>query len=174
MKYAESKGVLLVHAAGNSSKNIDKRDNFPSRAIADGSEANNWLEIGASSWGDNENFVGSFSNYGKTTVDVFAPGVEIYSTTPDNTYQSFDGTSMAAPSTAGVAALIMSYFPELSAFQVRDIIRKSSRRFDNLTVIRPGDSQLSVKFDELSITGGLVNAYEAIKMAQSMSMQKEN
>jgi len=174
VKYAKSKGVLLIHAAGNSSKNIDKRNNFPSKKLDEGKEATNWLEIGASSWGDDENFVGSFSNYGKETVDVFAPGVEIYSTTPDNTYKAFDGTSMAAPSTAGVAALVMSYYPELTAFQVRDILRKSSRKFDNLTVIRPGDSGIEVDFSELSITGGLINAYEALKMAESMSVAKEN
>ncbi|MEP2772761.1 MAG: S8 family peptidase [Fulvivirga sp.] len=174
VKYAESKGILLIHAAGNSSKNIDKRNNFPSKNLDGGKEATNWLEIGASSWGDDENFVGSFSNYGKETVDVFAPGVEIYSTTPDNTYKAFDGTSMAAPSTAGVAALVMSYYPELTAFQVRDILRKSSRKFDNLTVIRPGDSGIEVDFSELSITGGLINAYEALKMAESMSVAKEN
>lgn len=174
VKYAESKGVLLIHAAGNSSKNIDKRDNFPSRKLSDGKEASNWLEIGASSWGDDENFVGSFSNYGKETVDVFAPGVEIYSTTPDNTYKAYDGTSMAAPSTAGVAALVMSYYPDLTAFQVRDILRKSARKFENLTVIRPGDSGIEVDFSELSITGGLINAYEAMKMAESMSINKEN
>ncbi len=132
VKYAEKKGVLLVHAAGNSSKNIDKGRNFPTKRYSKSSTASNWLEIGASSWGDDENFVGSFSNFGKETVDVFAPGVQIYSTTPDNTYKTYDGTSMAAPATSGVAALLMSYFPDLSASQVKDIILKSSRRFDNL------------------------------------------
>src|SRR5690606_21459964 len=97
IKYAESKGVLLVHAAGNSAKNIDSENNFPTRRLNDNSEASTWLEIGASSWGDGENFVGGFSNYGKKTVDVFAPGVSIYSTIPGNEYASFNGTSMAAP-----------------------------------------------------------------------------
>jgi len=174
IKYAENKGVLLVHAAGNSSKDIDDKNNFPTKKLSEGKEASNWLEIGASSYGDDADFVGNFSNYGKNTVDVFAPGVQIFSTTPDNTYKAFDGTSMAAPSTSGVAALVMSYFPELTAFQVRDIIKKSSRKFDNLQVNKPGDSGEVVQFSELSITGGLVNAYEAIKMAQSMTIQKEN
>lgn len=174
VKYAEKKGVLLVHAAGNSSKNIDKSNNFPTKKLTEDGVANNWLEIGASSWGDDENFVGSFSNYGKNTVDVFAPGVDIYSTTPGNNYESYDGTSMASPSTAGVAALIMSYFPDLTAFQVKDIIRKSSRKFEHLEVIKPGQAGDEVEFSDLSITGGLVNAYEAMKMAQSMSMKKEN
>jgi len=172
VKYAESKGVLMVHAAGNSSKDIDEKNNFPSRRFDNGKEAGNWLEIGASAAGDGIDFVGSFSNYGKKTVDVFAPGVNIYSTTPENTYESFNGTSMAAPSTAGVAAILMSYYPDLSAFQVRDILRKSSRKFDNLKVKKPGTEEL-VEFSALSISGGLINAYEAVKMAESMTLESE-
>ncbi|MEM9856550.1 MAG: S8 family peptidase [Bacteroidota bacterium] len=174
VKYAEKKGVLLVHAAGNSSKNIDKGRNFPTKRYSKSSTASNWLEIGASSWGDDENFVGSFSNFGKETVDVFAPGVQIYSTTPDNTYKTYDGTSMAAPATSGVAALLMSYFPDLSASQVKDIILKSSRRFDNLKVFKPGKEDEKIDFSELSITGGIINAYEAVKLAQEMSVSRAN
>lgn len=174
VKYAESKGVLLVHAAGNSSKNIDTGRNFPTKTYADSkTKATNWLEIGASAWGTGSDFVGDFSNYGKETVDVFAPGVNIYSTTPDNKYESFNGTSMAAPNTAGVAALLMSYYPELTAFQVKDIITKSSRKFDNLKVTKPGKEEL-VEFKDLSISGGLINAYEALKMAESMTVGKQN
>lgn len=170
IKYAESKGVLLVHAAGNSSKNIDSESNYPTKRLNDNSEATTWLEIGASSWGKDEDFVASFSNYGKQTVDVFAPGVDIYSTTPDNGYQFLNGTSMAAPSTTGVAALIMSYYPELTAYQVKDIIKKSSRKFENLVVSKPGSGETD-NFSNLSITGGLVNAYEAIKLAEEMSLK---
>lgn len=172
VKYAESKGVLLVHAAGNSSKDLDNSNNFPSKTYTGAkATAGNWLEIGASSWGTDETFVGSFSNYGKTTVDVFAPGVNIYSTTPDNTYQSFNGTSMAAPTTSAVAALLMAYYPELTAYQVKDILVKSSRKFDALKVQKPGKKDL-VDFNELSVSGGLINAYEAIKMAESMTIEK--
>ncbi|TRX48585.1 S8 family serine peptidase [Fulvivirga sp. M361] len=174
IKYAESKGVLLVHAAGNSSKNIDTGKNYPTKKYSEDLSANNWLEIGASSWGDDENFVGSFSNYGKNTVDVFAPGVQIYSTTPGDSYKTFDGTSMAAPATSGVAAMLMSYYPELSAFQVRDIIRKSARTFDHLKVVKPGKDKEKIDFEELSITGGIINAYEAVKMAESMTLKKGN
>ncbi|UII21144.1 S8 family peptidase [Fulvivirga ligni] len=174
VKYAESKGVLLIHAAGNSSKDLDKSNNFPNRSYEDSKEeATNWLEIGASAWGENADLVGSFSNYGKHTVDVFAPGVDIYSTTPDNTYESFNGTSMAAPNTSGVAALLMSYYPGLTAYQVKDIITKSARHFDNLKVTKPGKDDL-VDFKSLSIYGGLINAYEAVKMAESMSIDKGN
>lgn len=170
VQYAEQKGVLLIHAAGNDGENIDEKKNFPTRIYADGKEAKNWIEVGASAWGGEE-IVGSFSNYGKKMVTLFAPGVEIYSTVPGNKYKNENGTSMASPSTAGVAALLMSYFPELSAIEVKDILMKSTRKFDNLQVQKPGGG--NAKFDQLSITGGLVNAYEAVKMAQTLKMQKQ-
>lgn len=164
VKYAESKGVLLVHGAGNDDDDNDTKPSFPSRFYKDGKEATNWIEVGASSWGADSTLVAEFSNYGKKTVDIFAPGVKIYSTTPENTYQELDGTSMASPATAGVAALLMSYFPQLQATQVREILRQSSRKFDNLQVKKPGTTSVT-SFNELSISGGLVNAYEAVKLA---------
>ena len=167
VKYAEQKGILLIHAAGNDGEDIDKENSFPTRFYNDGTEAKNWLEIGASSWGDNDEFAASFSNYGKKSVDLFAPGVDIYSTQPNSEYTSEDGTSFASPATAGVAALLMSYFPEFSALDIKDILKKSTRKFDNLQVQRPGGKG-SVKFSDLSNTGGLINAYEAVKLAQSM------
>lgn len=171
VKYAEQKGVLLIHAAGNEGDDIDEEKNFPSRYYLDGKEAKNWLEIGASAWGSDQEFVGSFSNYGKKSVDFFAPGVDIYSTTPGNTYKNESGTSMASPATAGVAALLMSYFPELSALEIKDILKRSTRKFDNLDVLNPSGKG-KIKFSELSNTGGLVNAYEAVKMAQLVKSQK--
>jgi cell wall-associated protease len=171
VKYAEQKGVLLIHAAGNDGENLEEKKNFPSRYYSDNKEAKNWLEIGASAWGSDQNFVGSFSNYGKKSVDFFAPGVEIYSTTPGNTYKNQSGTSMACPTTAGVAALLMSYFPELTYLEVKDILKKSTRKFDNLEVVNPGGTG-NIKFSELSNTGGLVNAYEAVKMAKVVKSQK--
>jgi cell wall-associated protease len=171
VKYAEQKGVLLVHAAGNDGANNDEKPNFPNRVYLDGKEARNWLEIGASSFGSDEDFVGGFSNYGKKSVDVFAPGVEIYSTTPGNTYEELQGTSMAAPMVAGVAALLIAYFPDLSMVEVRDILRNSSRKFDGLKVQTPGGKGKE-NFSDLSISGGLINAYEAVKMAQMMMSLK--
>jgi subtilisin family serine protease len=170
VRYAEQKGVLLVHAAGNDSEDIDVNKNYPSKFYLDGKEAKNWIEVGASSAGSDEDLVGSFSNYGRKMVSLFAPGVEIYSTVPDNKYKNNDGTSMASPATAGVAALLMSYFPELTALQVKDILMKSSRKFDNLKVQKPGGGK--VDFNQLSASGGLVNAYEAVKMAKAMKSMK--
>ena len=166
VKYAESKGVLLVHAAGNDGDNNDKEENYPSRIFKNGAEARNWLEIGASSFGADEHFVATFSNYGKKSVDLFSPGVEIYSTVPNNKYEDLQGTSMASPATAGVAALLLSYFPDLTTAQVKDILRQSTRKFDGLKVTKPGSAE-QVLFNSLSSTGGLVNAYEAVKMAET-------
>jgi cell wall-associated protease len=171
VKYAESKGVLLIHAAGNEEDNLDNDPNFPNRSYAKGGNAKNWLEIGASSYGADKEFVGSFSNYGKKSVDLFAPGVQIYATTPNNTYESLQGTSMACPATVGVAAMLLEYFPSLNASDVKEILRQSTRKFDHLKVTKPGTDEL-VEFSELSSTGGIVNAYEAVKLAQSWKPKK--
>lgn len=171
VKYAEQKGVLLIHAAGNESEDIDVDKNYPSRFYLDGKEAKNWLEIGASSAGTGADFVGSFSNFGKKQVDLFAPGVDIYSTYPGNTYKDESGTSMASPTTAGVAALVLSYFPELTAIELKNVLRSSTRKFDGLEVQKPGGGR--TLFSNLSNTGGLINAYEAVKMAQDLKAQKQ-
>ncbi len=173
VKYAESKGVLLIHAAGNDGDDLDKDTNFPSRTYKDGKQAKAWLEIGASAWGSNEDFVGSFSNYGKKSVDLFAPGVQIYSTTPNNTYEDLQGTSMACPATVGVAAMLLEYFPDLTAEQLKSILNQSTRKFDGLKVTKPGTTEI-VPFNQLSISGGIINAYEAVKMAASLSKMVGN
>ena len=168
VQYAQEKGVLIIHAAGNSGENIDKNDNFPNRSFADSKKsADNWIEVGASSWKGEGDFVASFSNYGKRSVDVFAPGVDLYSTTPDQSYESLSGTSMAAPVVSGVAALLMSYYPDLSVEQVKEILLKSAVKLNKLKVNSPGDALKQVKFSSLSRTGGVVNALEAVKLAES-------
>lgn len=166
IKYAEQKGVLLVHAAGNDGDDIDTKDHFPVPTYTNGKSATNWMEIGASSWGDGKEFVADFSNYGKSTVDVFSPGTAIYATVPNNEYESLQGTSMATPVVAGIAAVLMSYFPDLTASDVREIISQSSRKFDGLKVTKPGTKD-EIDFTQLSKSGGLVNAYEAIKLAET-------
>ena len=129
VQYAESKGVLLVHAAGNEGADIDTAYNFPNpHFINDGKRATNWITVGASAASaDKGGLTAGFSNYGKNEVDVFAPGVNIYSSVPGgNTYANASGTSMASPVTAGVAALILEYYPTLTPQQVKDIIEKSA------------------------------------------------
>ncbi len=170
VKYAEEKGVLLVHAAGNDGEDSDVDINFPNRLYLSGKEAKNWVEVGASSWGVGEDIVADFSNYGKKSVSFFAPGVQIYSTVPANTYKNESGTSMASPATAGVAAILMSYFPELTVAQVKDILMGSVRKFDPLKVKEPGGKR-EVEFSELSVSGGLINAFEAVKTAQKIRKQ---
>ena len=171
VKYAEEKGVLLVHAAGNDGKDIDEESNFPTKRFLNSRDkADNWLEIGASSWGTGTTFVADFSNYGHKTVDVFAPGVDIYSTVPGSEYQSMSGTSMAAPVTTGVAALIMAYYPELSAEEVKKVIMKSATNYRRDKVNLPGADPESenavIRFKKLSDTGKVVNVYEALKRAE--------
>ena len=171
VKYADSKGVLLVHAAGNDNQNVDTTYNYPSRAYANGSRPVNWITVGAS--GDEKlgGLTASFSNYGEKEVDVFAPGVKIYSTVPGgNTYANLQGTSMASPVVAGIAAFIMSYYPNLTATQVRDAIEKSVVK-PTVKVNVPGTSK-SALLSEISKTGGIVNAYEAIKLAATLNAGK--
>jgi subtilisin family serine protease len=164
VRYADSKGVLLVHAAGNDASNLDTEPSFPVRDYQAGGQPKLWIEVGASSYSA-DSLAASFSNYSRTKVDVFAPGVSILSTVPDNGYQRNQGTSMAAPVVSGLAALIMSYYPQLTAEQVRAIILESATRFPNQRVVKPGQEAGQVAFSELSVTGGVVNAYEALRLA---------
>lgn len=173
IKYAEKHDVLLVHAAGNDGKNIDKSDNYPNDApdrinkITD-----NMITVGSITRSYNNKLVSSFSNYGKLNVDVFAPGSEIYSTVPNNGYESIQGTSMAAPAVAGVAALVRSYYPELSASQVKRVIMNSSSRV-NFDVLLPKGNGTEVSFSELSVSGGVLNAYNALVLADKMVNSKK-
>ncbi|PQJ21753.1 S8 family peptidase [Tenacibaculum sp. SG-28] len=174
IKYAAKKDVLIVNAAGNDGKNIDVEKTFPNDAPDLVNEiADNVLTLGAMSSNYNEKMPASFSNYGKLNVDVFAPGVNVYSTTPENEYRPLSGTSMAAPSAAGVAALVRSYYPELSASQVKHILMNSGTKID-LQVMKPGSRSAAnpngemVPFSDLSVSGRVVNAYNAVRMADRM------
>jgi cell wall-associated protease len=151
VKYALKKDVLLVQAAGNSNEDIDTTANFPNRIYANGKEAGAWIVVGASGWKNDTTLKASFSNYGKTAVDVFAPGEQIYSSTPGSKYAYFDGTSMASPVVAGLAALIREYHPKLSAIQVKAVIMES-------VVVSP-----YLKND--CKTSGVVNAFNALSLA---------
>lgn len=170
--YAKSKGVLLVHAAGNDSKNIDSTWNFPNPiAQSTNSKATNWITVGASGDSNLGGLIADFSNYGKQEVDVFAPGVKIYSTIPGgNTYGNAQGTSMASPVVAGLAAFILSYYPTLSAEQLKFVIEKSVSPI-NEKVINPGTVD-EVNLSDISKTGGIVNAHEAIKLAATLKGER--
>ena len=171
IKYAAKNDVLIVNAAGNDSKNIDVEKTYPNDSEDLINEiSDNVLTVGANSLFYDKRLPARFTNYGKRNVDVFAPGVQIYSTIPSDEYAQKSGTSMAAPSAAGVAALVRSYYPQLSASQVKHILMNSGTKI-NFNVIKPGtqsrqnpDGEL-VSFSELSVSGRIVNAYNALKMA---------
>lgn len=164
VRYAQSKGVLLVHAAGNSNQNNDIEANFPNRNDKlNNQEFTNWLEIGASSFQKGLTLPANFSNYGKKSVDFFAPGVDILSTVPDNKYDSYSGTSMASPTAAGVASLLLSYESNMDAEAVKSLMIDTSRRYPNLKVNLPGTTS-RVLFSALSTYGSVVDAFEASKL----------
>jgi subtilisin family serine protease len=172
MKYAEQKGVLLVHAAGNDAANIDVTPNFPAVKFSFQQEDfKNLLTIGASTRFAKGNLAASFSNYGANSVDVFAPGFEIYNTIPENKYRKLQGTSMAAPAVSGTAAFLKAYFPELSMIEIKDILLKTATPYGKTLQTLPGSDQ-KVAFSTLSRTGGVVNLEAAVKMAMKMTAQK--
>ena len=167
IKYAEKHDVLIVNAAGNDAENIDVKASYPNDAPDRIHEiSDNMITVGAMSSSYDEQLLASFSNYGKRNVDVFAPGVKVYAPVPNNGYQFLSGTSMAAPSTAGVAALLRSYYPKLSAAQVKHILMNSGTKID-FKVRKPGSEDL-VSLDELCVSGRIVNALNAVKMAAAM------
>jgi subtilisin family serine protease len=174
VRYAETRGVLLIHAAGNDAKDLASERNYPNRYLLAGDTARLWLEVGASSWRGAQNLAAEFSNYGRHQVDIFAPGSDILSTAPGNEYEAASGTSFAAPVVSGVAALIMAYFPELSAADVRRIILESATPLGDRMVVRPGTEDELVRFGDLSVTGAIVNAYNAIRMAEQLTAARRN
>jgi len=171
IKYAEKKDVLLVHAAGNDGKDIDEGSNWPNDSADKINEiADNVLTVGALNPYYNEKLPAGFTNYGQKNVDIMAPGVSIYATVPKDKYAKYSGTSMASPEVAGVAALVRSYYPQLSASQVKHIIMNSGTKVD-MEVIKPSKSrreQEKIGFSKLSVSGSVVNAYNALLLAEKM------
>jgi len=165
-RYARERGALVIHAAGNDATDVDGKTFFPTKHLLDGSELDNWITVGASGPKAGKRLAAAFSNYGQRGVDIFAPGVEIYSTIPGNQYAAFKGTSMAAPQVAGVAALLWSQYPQLTAQQVRKVLLESVRPHHGLQVLLPGgDEGQLVDFATLSTTGGVLDAYTALTRA---------
>ena len=168
IKYAESKDVLVVIAAGNESYDLDVTNKYPNDTYDGSSEyANNVLIIGALSPSYGTKMVADFSNYGKNNVDIYAPGDEIYATTPLNTYEYLQGTSMASPNVAGVATLIRSYYPSLTAVQVKQVIMESGMPLKNTVIL--GEDKHKANFAEASKSGKIVNGYNALLLAKKMA-----
>jgi len=167
--YAESHGVLLVHASGNEAANCDTVESYPTKRLNNNSFVKNWITVGANTKIGNKTLPGVFSNYGQKTVDVFAPGVDIISLFPGSKYDMESGTSFSSPVASGVAALVWSYYPELTAVELKDILLASALKYPkkvylpNITTYK----KTKVKFSSLSVTGGIINAYEALKLAEN-------
>lgn len=171
IKYAADNDVLFVHAAGNDGANLDDpaNPNYPNDQINNGAEfADNVITVGALDNKYGSELVASYSNYGKINVDVFAPGTDVYSTYPNNEYEYSPGTSMAAPAVSGVAALVWSQYPDLSAKQVKKIILNSGLPVKTKVVLG-GDNTKSASLAEISTSGKMVNAYNALIMASKVS-----
>jgi subtilisin family serine protease len=145
---------------------VDQTPTYPSARFTTGVRAEQWIDVGASSWRAGENLAAEFTNYGSANVDLFAPGVSVFAAVPGNGFAREDGTSVAAPVVSGVAALLMSQFPTLTAADVKRILMATVTRYEDQRVARPGARSASVPFASLSISGGIINAYEAVKMAQ--------
>lgn len=161
-KYADSKGVLLIHAAGNDAKDIDVEPNYPTSMYSFQTEPlDHFVTIGASTKNKGEEMVASFSNYGAKGVDVFAPGFEIYNTIPQSEYRNLQGTSMAAPMVAGAAAMLKSYFPELSMKEIKEVLYSTSVRYPKVD-----------GFADKSVTGGVINIYNAAKACKKLARKK--
>ena len=172
VRYAASKGVLLVHGSGNDGKDISKDVFYPNPVFINGEKATNFITVGASGDPSTGGLAAPFSNYSHDDVDIFAPGMNIYSTASGNGYESADGTSLACPVVTGVAALLKSYFPALTPRQIIVIIDSSGKRIDE-DVALPGDEEKKVKFSSLSSSGRIINAYEAVKTALAMEEKKK-
>ncbi|TPN87974.1 S8 family serine peptidase [Aquimarina algicola] len=175
IKYAESKNVLIVKAAGNDNLNIDKSDWFPKDQIGkNGKEfVQNVITVGASTFFLNSKLKNNSSNYGKNNVDLFAPGYKVKALKPKNQYGIASGSSYSTAIVSGVAALIRSHHPDLSAFEVKDILMKSGVSYDIDVEIKQEDgSKKLVPFSELSKSGKIVNAYNALLMAEQISKSK--
>jgi len=167
IKYASDNDVIFVHAAGNSSENVDVEPNFPDDNVNYVEVSNTYIRVGSLAPKYGSKMVSGFSNYGKQNVDIFAPGSEIYSTTPENKYDSKGGTSMAAPGVAGIVALVRSQYPNLTAAQVKQVILDSGLPL-NTKVVVGGDASNIAPFSDLSKSGKIANAYNALIMASKI------
>jgi len=171
IKYAAEKDVLLVQASGNDNQNIDEKPEFPNNHFLDGTTSDNMISVDASAWKQDTTLAANFTNYGKNT-DLFAPGVKVTSIDEDAEFNTADGTSFASPITAGIAALILEYYPKLTAAQVKEAILASATPLKGVMVYKPGTHDL-VDFTTLSKTGGVVNAYKALEIASKMKGERK-
>ena len=171
--YAAEKNVLFVTSAGNNNENLDLEENnyYPNDTyIKDSIVKKSFLMVGASSYDLNHKFTYSNTNYGKINVDIFAPGSRIYTTRPLDDYSFSNGTSMATPIVSGIAALIKSYYPHFSAAEIKDILLKSGTSYHlDVKIYEEDGTTKMIPFSDLSKSGKVVNAYNALLMAEELS-----
>lgn len=172
-EYAAAHDVLLVMASGNESQDVDAKPEFPNTNYLDGKKTDNVINVGASGPKPGEKLAADFTNYGKNSVDVFAPGVKVTSIDMDAEFNTEDGTSFSAPIVSGIAALCLEYYPKLSAKQVKQAILESAAPATGIIVIKPGTKDQKVDFTTLSKTGGIVNAYKALEIASKMKGERK-
>ena len=173
LQYAEDKGVLLVHAAGNDNEDIEVNENYPTNFYKTSDEkpfVNNMITVGAST-NDPEMLRAGFSNYNKKMVDVFAPGDKIYSTVVDGKYKYEQGTSMASPVVAGAAAVLLAYMPNLTPEEIIDSLVKTSNKSTVNAMLPTNESN---KFDMISRAGGVIDLKKAAEYAYANYFNKNN
>ena len=172
-KYAAAHDVLLVMASGNDNQDVDATPQFPNDTYLDGTTTDNVISVGASGPKLGDKLAADFTNYGKNNVDVFAPGVKVTSIDEDAEFNTADGTSFSSPIVAGIAALILEYYPDLSASQVKQVILESAISLKGTMVLKPGSKTEKVDFASLSKTGGIVNAYKALQLASKVKGERK-
>lgn len=170
LHYAENKGVLVIVPTLELSRDMSKQVFFPNRWIDEKKELNNLLIVASSDKNGNPSIN---SNYGAKEVDLFAPGVSIYTTYMGDTYQIGSGTGLAAATVAGVAALVKGYYPTLNGAQIRDILIQSvtSRKGEEVekgVMIKDKQVQELFLFEDLCLSGGILNAYGAVRLADQL------
>jgi cell wall-associated protease len=175
IEYAASKDVLIIKAAGNYGYNLSLNDYYPNDKNTDETEfVNNFINVGASTKNLNKNLIADFSCYSDKEVDIMAPGSEITIAIQNNQYEISDGTSFAAPIVAGIAALLKSYYPDLKAHEIKEILMESGTVIDLEVEIKDEQGNpKKVPFSSLSKSGKIVNAYQALVLAQRYQKNKK-
>ena len=171
IRYAEGKGALVIVPVHELSRDLNENIFFPNRWMDGGKEFTNLMTVGMSG---KDGMPSANSNFGSKELDIFAPGMKLFSTCTGDTYQFGNGVPMAAATVAGVAALIKTYYPKLTGGQIRDILLKTvtSRKGIELekNVQREGKKYVDLYlFDQLCLSAGIVNALEAVKVADEWS-----
>lgn len=176
IKYAQEKNVLIITSSGNNGLDIDKNDDFPTDNMNGVETVKNFIKVGNTSKNINSKLIFSNSNYGKNNVDIYAPGTKISCLSRSGKITD-TGTSLSSAVVSGVASLLFSYYPDLTAIEVKNIIMQSGTSYD-LMVLKPypnGEERNpnKVPFSSLSKSGKIVNAYNALLMAEEVSKKKK-